>query len=162
MSIPSYPKILDNTTYVPSLEEQVRYSLFQVLYGSGLLDGLINKGIAYDAVGKKSNCVWSEAFFYFDLIEYMTLIMLETRQADLTCGSEEFTVQFDSYDLDCIKKTLLCRYGASGVLDSLKNKLVETFVLRLDLCCPEDTAGGVSIMNINSPSCNTFTVYPAV
>jgi len=160
--IPIYPKILDNTTYVPDLEEQVRYSLFQVLFGSGLLKGLTDKGRNYDAVGKNSKCVWSEADFYFDLIEYMVLVMLDTKQSGVACGSEEFTIQFDTYNLDCIKKTLLCRYGNSGVLDSLKNKLIETFTLRLDLCCPEDTTGGISIMNINNPSCNTFTVYPAV
>lgn len=161
MSVPIYPIVVDSSTYTPDLEETIKYSLFQVLFNSGLLKGLTDKGRNYDAIGKDSNCIWSEAFFYFDLIEYMTLCSLDMRQNALECGSEDFVVQFNSYNMDCIKKTLLCRYGNSGVVDSLKNQLIETFVLRLDLCCEEGN-GGISIMNINNPSCNTFTVYPAV
>lgn len=161
MSIPKFPTIMDDTNYIPSTEETLRYSLFQVLFGSGLLKGLTDKGKALDAVGKDSTCLWTEAFFYYDLIEYLILFYDEVSAKEATCDTEEFKQIYDSYDFDCIQKTLLCRYGSSGIVDALKNTLVYVLYVRLDICCISGV-GGVSLMNINSPTCNTFTIYPAV
>lgn len=161
MSIPKFPTVMDDTFYVPDTQETLRYSLFQVLFETGLLKGLTDKGKNLDAVGKDSLCIWGEILFYYDVIEYLITFYNEVSAKEATCDTEEFKQIFDSYDFECIQKTLLCRYGSSGILDALKNKFVFTLYIRLDICCLSGV-GGISIMNINAPTCNTFTIYPAV
>lgn len=159
MSIPLYPIILDNTIYTSSPEEQIRDGLFDVLFQTGLLKTLADKAYNYDQIGKDSLCYWCEMFFYYDLIDYLILMFDDFRSNLVQCNTEEFNLKFSEYKLNCIKKTLLCRFGTSNVLDEIKNKLVELFVQRLELCCTNGE--GISLMQINSPICSTFIVYPA-
>ena len=74
MSIPVFPIIVDNTTYYPSVDEQIRYNLFDVLFNTGMLKQLADKAYKYDQIGKDSLCYWSEMFFYYDLIDYLILM----------------------------------------------------------------------------------------
>lgn len=158
--IPIFPKIVDDSAYIITSQEVVRYAMWNYIYTSGIPDQLMRKAYYKDQIGKDSLCYWSEMFFYYDLIEYMIIIFEEIKTLGYVCDTEEFIIQINSYDLSCIKKTLLCRYGSSGILDNLKNTMIETLQKKLNLCCPPQE--GISWMQILGNDCNVFHVYPQI
>ncbi len=158
--IPIFPRIVDDSAYIATSSEVVRNAMWQYLYQSGIMDKLMDRGYYRDQVGKDSRCYWHEAFFYYDLIDYMVIMFEDIKDAGLICTDPTFNSFVAQYQLPCIKKTLLCRYGASGVLDGLKGTLVDTLQKKLNLCCPPDE--GISYMQILGNDCNVFHVYPQV
>jgi len=156
--IPVYPLIIDSTSYVATSSEVVRNAMWEYIYSSGLPDQLMKRAYYRDQVGKDSICYWSEMFFYYDLIEYMVLMFEDIKEHGYDCDTEEFDALVATYKLDCVKKTLLCRYGASGILDHLKATFIKVLQQKLNLCCPAQA--GISYMQISGNDCNVFHVYP--
>ncbi len=158
--IPIYPTKLDNSAYILDTDEAVRNLLWNYIYDLGLPDKLMKAAYLRDQIGKDSLCFWSEMLFYHDLIDYIVLMFEEVRSSGVECGTQEFIDMVKTFNLDCIKKTLVCRYGSSGVVDGAKNALIDTMINKIDLCCPEGS--GISEMQIAGTLCNVFHVYPQV
>lgn len=125
---------------------------------------LISNGIAtatrLSKVGKDSSIYWKELEHYDLLIDYFLLMREEFSFYGYACNSNEYNSLLSTYNLDCIRNTFLCMYGNTGNKDYNKNNLIETLIPLLDLCCTAGT--GISIMNLNNPSCNTFAIYPII
>lgn len=125
---------------------------------------LISNGVAtaikLSKVGKDSSVYWKELEHYDILIDYLLLMREDFSFYGYACNSDEYNSLLATYDLDCVRNTFLCMYGNTGNRDYIKNNLIEALLPVLDLCC---TAGaGISIMNINNPTCNTFAIYPVI
>ena len=158
--IPINFKILDNTMYNQSPLEELRFSLFSYLNNNKVFRSLMQKANNFDEIGKNGNCYWSEALFYFDLIDYFILIYKDALQHEYICGTEDFDALIATYELTCIQRTLLCRYGSSGIVDGLKNNLIATLYKRANFCC--ESGVGIGFMQISGNNCSVFTQYPLV
>jgi hypothetical protein len=110
-------------------------------------------------VGKDSSLLWKEQEYYVMLVNYLSIMKEFGALWGYDCDSDEQETFIDEYDLSCVKNTYLCQYGTTGNNDFNKNDLLEVLVSQLTMCC-DSQGDGISIMNINNPSCHVFTVYP--
>jgi len=133
--------------------------LWAVLDQRGLISNGIKKAFALGKVGKDSSQLWKEQEYYVMLVNYLSIMMEFSSLYGYGCDTEEQDAFVAEFDLDCVRSTFICQYGNTGNNDFNKNDLIESMVAVLDLCCTSQ-GDGISIMNINNPSCNIFTVYP--
>lgn len=125
-----------------------------------LVSNGVKKAFLLGKVGKDASLLWKEQEYYVMLVNYLSIMKEFGALWGYACDSDELKAFVDEYSLDCVRNTYLCQYGNTGNNDFNKSDLIETLVAQLDLCC-DDQGDGISIMNINNPSCNIFTVYPA-
>ena len=116
------PYIINNTQYTKTWKDLLYNNLSQLLYDYGTTQGLIGKAFKADERGKKSDCAWEEVFFYQTLIKYF--INLKDAFFKIQCpDATKIKALTDSYNLTCIRKTILCKYNRTDLYDLLLVKL---------------------------------------
>ncbi len=134
-----------------------RSKLCDVLKNKGLVSNGIAQIVALGKVGKDARLLIKEQEYYNLLVNY--LVILQELSTAYSYTGDEQVAFVKEFDLDCVRNTFLCQYGNTGNRDFVKSGLIELLVSQLDLSCTNGE--GISLMNINNPTCNTFAIYPA-
>lgn len=97
-------------------------NLMGILYSEGFLKEKADLGFYQDERGKSSSCTWEEMFFFQTLVDYF--ILMKDAFFKIECPEQvDIDNLTNDYNLNCIRKTILCKFGNTDLYDKLYKKL---------------------------------------
>jgi hypothetical protein len=115
-------QLIRPTLFTKSWKDLEYNSLMGILYSEGFLKEKVDRGFYLDERGKNSNCTWEELFFFQTLVDYF--ILMKDAFFKIECPEQtDIDSLKEDYQLDCIRKTVMCKFGNTALYDKLLQKL---------------------------------------
>ena len=118
MSILIDNQLIRPILYTPTYKDLLFNSLYDIMYGEGFLKEKIDKGFYQDERGRDSFCTWDELFYFETLVDYF--ILMKDTYYKIQCVTQEDIDKLKSdYKLDCLRKTILCKFNNTSLFDKM-------------------------------------------
>ena len=115
-------ELIRQSLFTKSWKDLELNNLYQVMYDEGFLKEKVDLGFYKDERGRNSECTWEELFFFQTLVDYFILMKDDFFHIECPETTDIDKLKSD-YKLDCIRKTVLCKFHNTDLYDKLYKKL---------------------------------------